>query len=586
MGVGRKGHIDMRRSSFGRRAISAVISIMIVFAFMPILGQDAYAAAKKPKAPKITTAQVNGNAVILKWSKVKKAKKYKVYVQTGSDSWKYWKSVRKNKTNKKKYSNKLKYKLKKSGKKYKVYKQTNPYKLIAKTKVRSFTYKGNYGTTYRFVVRAMKGKKAGKYSKTAAVTTPSKPGTQTKPETQAQQNNDPVNPSDPEVDPSTVPPAKVSRVKATAKGNVIKVAWTAVSGANDYQVFYKGPNDSDYKAWTTTTKLSKTSDDKKFQYSTTYSFKVRARNNIGVGEFSNVVTCTTGRDPATLEIGEFSSDPDEAYAQFEAKMLKYYKDELAKRGVSIDSKKKSDDFQKLQAIIQVMHDRVGLSEEISYDDPTRFPTGRTNWYYGNAYNNTGGDYYNGKDYLSTIEFYGSCDTVASIEGYLAEQAGLPLETLIDRGGHVFVIIQANYVWYNADAWFYMYPGCNGINVGGTIDPSTFTESAYDLGLKMSIATTASVTEGFKLQRVFYGTKEAITSDNGLLFGNVIGISADEATYSSSDESIISFDNTSKTYTLHNTGTAYVKIVYKNIKQGKYQSKYPTFTTTIRVKVLN
>ena len=161
----------MNRSYLLRRFETTILSLMIMFAFIPILGQDAYAAANNPKSPEIITAQVNGNTVILRWNKVKNTKKYKVYVQTGADSWKYWKSVRKTKVNKKKNSDKLKYKLKKSGKKYKVYKQKNPYKLITKTRVRNFTYKGEYGTTYRFVVKAMKGKKVDRYSTTKVVTT-------------------------------------------------------------------------------------------------------------------------------------------------------------------------------------------------------------------------------------------------------------------------------------------------------------------------------------------------------------------------------------------------------------------------------
>ena len=169
-----KGWLIMTRS-FSRRPISIIISIMIVFAFMPILGQDAYAAAKKPGTPKITSAQVNANTVSLQWSKAKNAKKYKVFVQTGADGWKYWKSVKATKQNKKKYSDKLKYKLKKSGKKYKVYKKKNPYKLVKTTTARKYSYKGKYSTTYRFVVRAVNGKKAGNYSAAKAVKTGAKP---------------------------------------------------------------------------------------------------------------------------------------------------------------------------------------------------------------------------------------------------------------------------------------------------------------------------------------------------------------------------------------------------------------------------
>ena len=238
--------------SFSRRTISIIISIMIVFAFMPILGQDAYAAAKKPGTPKITSAQVNANTVSLKWSKAKNAKKYKVFVQTGADGWKYWKSVKATKQNKKKYSDKLKYKLKKSGKKYKVYKKKNPYKLVKTTTARKYSYKGKYSTTYRFVVRAVNGKKAGNYSAAKAVKTGAKP----KAPADASQP-DPGNSGTP-----TVPaPGKVSNLKAEFKvvdgTNMIYVTWSAASNATSYDVYRKkgtGASATNYPSTHTTLK--------------------------------------------------------------------------------------------------------------------------------------------------------------------------------------------------------------------------------------------------------------------------------------------------------------------------------------------
>ena len=565
----------MCRASAGKHILSIILSVMVAFTFMPVFTQSAYAAAKTPAKVKIKSVTANANHVTVQWSKAKNAKKYKVFVQIGADGWKYWKSVKVTKKNKKKYSDKLKYRLKKSGKKYKVYKKKNPYKLVKTTTARKYTYTGKYSTTYRFVLQAVNGKKAGNYSAAKAVTTGAKPAS---PETPG---NDPTGPGDPSDDPTAVP-GKVQNVRTTVEGKTITVRWNSVSNATDYEVWYK-TGDGEYISWKTTAKLGIKATER-FDYSTKYTFKVRARNSNGNGEFSNEISCTTDKDPVTLVPGEFSSDPDVAYSQFEAKMLNYYNAELAKRGVSIDSTNKADEFQKLQAIIQVVHERMGLSEMLC-NDYSNFPTGRCNWYYGNSYDNTNGHYYNGTDYCPTIEFYGSCDIVADIEAALANHAGLETRLLTDRGGHVFVIIQANYVWYDADAWVYMYPGCNGIDYGGCVNPSTMTEEPYDITYNLSIGI-GHIVNGFSLDSVFYGTSNAITSDNGLLFGNVVGIRADQATYSSSDENVISFDNEAGTYTLHNSGVAYVTIVYKNIKPSGYQSQFPTYTTTISIKVLD
>ena len=136
---------------------------------------DVQAATKTPAKPIITSAKATDNTVRLTWKKAKNAKKYKVFVQTGKDGWKYWKSVKATKKNKKKYSNTLKYKLKKSGKKYKVYVKKHPYRAVKTTTARSYKYKGKYDTVYRFVVQAVNGKKLSRYSAPKAVRTVWKP---------------------------------------------------------------------------------------------------------------------------------------------------------------------------------------------------------------------------------------------------------------------------------------------------------------------------------------------------------------------------------------------------------------------------
>lgn len=191
-----------------------MMSLVIALTFAMPEAVDAASKAKTPATPKITSCKVSGTKVVLKWNKAKNAKAYRVYVQKGNSKWKYWKKVKKNSKNKKKYSDTLKYKLKVSGKKYKVYTQANKYRIVCKkTTKRYYTYKGKAGTTYHFAVRAIKGKKFSKASaiKTAKIpkkkaskpTTPTKPGEPTDPDNSEGQP-DPDNPEgqpDPAVNP-------------------------------------------------------------------------------------------------------------------------------------------------------------------------------------------------------------------------------------------------------------------------------------------------------------------------------------------------------------------------------------------------
>ena len=617
--------------SFSRRVFSIIVSIMIVFAFMPLLGQDAYAAAKKPGTPKITSVQVNANTVSLKWGKAKNAKKYRVFVQTGGDGWKYWRSVKATKQNKKKYSDKLKYKLKKSGKKYKVYKKKNPYKLVRTTTARKYTYTGKYSTTYRFVVRAVNGKKAGAYSAAKAAKTGAKP----KPPADTSQpdpGNDPGSggsgdsgggedsgDGDAET-PATVPaPGQVSNLKAevsigavtsTSLGGTytITVTWDAAKDATSYDVYRKtgvGAAGTSYVFRQNRTDCKYTLT--KAKTGTIYSFKIIPKNGDTAGNPSEIQCTTPAEEPSVMdiEVGEFDSWL--AWDQYLAKMLGYYKQELQKQGISINSTDKADEFKKLRAIIQVMHDYVGYSERIT-SDYSNFPTGRVNWQYNDttaaiAGTNTNGNYYNGKDYIPTIEFYGSCDTISETQEYLAQQAGLD-EFQIGRTdyGHIYAMICANNVWYNADPGWYMAPGPKGLGYNSPIkDPSKFQEASYNIEHSLSIGTTFDITNIFKLSQVFYGmSSKSVQSDgsicmnphnghtldtngNILVPGNKMRISSDKAYYTSSDESILSFENDNGTCTFHKTGFVYVTIAYEN-QNSEYKDFVPSYTTTISVKV--
>ena len=243
---------------------------------------------------------------------------------------------------------------------------------------------------------------------------------------------------------------------------------------------------------------------------------------------------------------------------------------------------------------QVMHDRVGIGERITHDYPN-FPTERANWYYTDQ-TCTEGRYYNGTDYLPTIEFYGSCDTIADTEYYLATQAGLNASTVrIETKSHYYAIIQAKDIWYNADAFYYMYPGCNGLDVGGCRNPSAFKEGTTNFRFHyIGEEETAPNEKSFTLSRVFRAGDAVFRSENALyqgalrlrgecsLYGQDYLISPDKATYESSDESVISFDNEKGTGTLHGPGTTYITITYENQLYGEVEDVEPTFTTTIKI----
>lgn len=144
--------------------IVPILTICLCLGFVMLFPCTAQAAAKTPAKPVIMSLAVGGNTVEIYWKKARYAKEYKVFMQTGEDSLKYWKKVKATSKNKKKYSKSLKYVLIKSGKKYKVYKRTNPYVLMGKTSELKYTYTGEYNTLYCFVVQAVNGKKVSKFS--------------------------------------------------------------------------------------------------------------------------------------------------------------------------------------------------------------------------------------------------------------------------------------------------------------------------------------------------------------------------------------------------------------------------------------
>lgn len=109
------------------------LSLAVMVTFTPLVGGDAYAASKL-KAPKLKVSSVTDQTVTLSWSKVSKAKGYKVYRKIGSK-----------------------------------------YKPVKKTKNRKITIKGlNANTSYKFKVCATSKtyyKGPGKYSKAVTAKT-------------------------------------------------------------------------------------------------------------------------------------------------------------------------------------------------------------------------------------------------------------------------------------------------------------------------------------------------------------------------------------------------------------------------------
>lgn len=158
------------------KIVSVLLAVFVASAFCGAYLQHSYAAAKKasPGRPVIKSAVAEDSTVTIKWSKVKRATKYKVYIRSGPNRWKYLKKIKKNSTNRNKYSNAVNYKITVSGKKYKLYKRSNPFRLKASVKKCSYSFTGEYGKSYAFIVKPYAGKTAGIRSKIKDVTIPPK----------------------------------------------------------------------------------------------------------------------------------------------------------------------------------------------------------------------------------------------------------------------------------------------------------------------------------------------------------------------------------------------------------------------------
>lgn len=87
--------------------------------------------------------------------------------------------------------------------------------------------------------------------------------------------------------------------------NNAKITWKKVSGAVKYQVYRKRADESSYKLMTTTTNTFYRSEDLK--YNTKYSYKIKALNKSGKGQYSAVKSITTKKSNGSAI--SFSRDP-------------------------------------------------------------------------------------------------------------------------------------------------------------------------------------------------------------------------------------------------------------------------------------
>lgn len=146
-----------------RRTLTAITALFLAIILSFSMIQPTYAASsKKPAAPKITSATVSGRSITITWKKAKNAKKYEVAERLNKKTWVKYKTVKKTRKNKKKYTKANKYKVKAKGKKYIVYKYDYSYSIRTQlsSKKRRVTLNALTGNTkYTFAVRSVNGKK-------------------------------------------------------------------------------------------------------------------------------------------------------------------------------------------------------------------------------------------------------------------------------------------------------------------------------------------------------------------------------------------------------------------------------------------
>ena len=113
-----------------RSAASILIALAMVLSAAVILTDDVSAASKRPGKAKVTSVTKLNQLITVHWNKTKKAKKYQIYAKAGKKKWKKVATVKANGKSKQTYN-------------------------IKKCK---------WNTKYKIKVRAVNGKKKGKWS--------------------------------------------------------------------------------------------------------------------------------------------------------------------------------------------------------------------------------------------------------------------------------------------------------------------------------------------------------------------------------------------------------------------------------------
>ena len=119
-----------------KKCVLIAMLLIAVTICIPALRDECFAASKKPAKVKISYVKLSGTKVVLKWKKAGNAKKYQVYMRTGSQAWKLKKTLKKT----------------------------------------VFSMNGAEGTEYCFKVRGVNGKKKGSFSAVRKISIPAKEG--------------------------------------------------------------------------------------------------------------------------------------------------------------------------------------------------------------------------------------------------------------------------------------------------------------------------------------------------------------------------------------------------------------------------
>ena len=161
-----------------KKIVAITLVAFLTLVSIPAAGQASGKAKAKVPAKvsevKLTDPSVPGkkhSSVVIGWEKAKNAKKYEVHQLTLKKAWRKYKVVKKTAKNKKKYTVKGKYRVKKYGRyRYRVFKYTKawyPKAILKKTTLEMNKLLSGY--KYSFKIRGVKGSKRGEFSDVVSI---------------------------------------------------------------------------------------------------------------------------------------------------------------------------------------------------------------------------------------------------------------------------------------------------------------------------------------------------------------------------------------------------------------------------------